>query len=155
MKLQDKHPYDSALIGLNNFYHVIGDNGFYINSDCIMTPRKIITKRKQYIIASTAPQESDTIVHKIRLLDAYYSKGYVYLFVIDLQTDRVYMFDLRMECPEDKCTWLLYDLKDFNKLKDYQAVKSYCGKGDDAKKKPLDNCKTNITDNDLLEFDYS
>jgi hypothetical protein len=120
-----------------------------------MTPRKIITKRKQYIIASTAPQESDTIVHKIRLLDAYYSKGYVYLFVIDLQTDRVYMFDLRMECPEDKCTWLLYDLKDFNKLKDYQAVKSYCGKGDDAKKKPLDNCKTNITDNDLLDFDYS
>jgi hypothetical protein len=66
MKLQDLHPIDSALIGLNNFYHVIGDNGFYINSDCIMTPRKIITKGKQYIIASTAPQESDTIVHKIR-----------------------------------------------------------------------------------------
>ena len=154
MKLQDLHPIDSALIGLNNFYHVIGDNGFYINSDCIMTPRKIITRGKKYLVASTTPKCSDTIVQQVKLLDAYYSKGYVYLFVMDLQTDRVSIVDLFIECPEDQCMWLLYDLKDFNKLKDYQAIKSYCGIGDDAKKKPLDNCKTNINDNDLLDFDF-
>jgi len=101
-------------------------------------------------------QKPGTIVlHQVKLLDAYYNKGYVYLFVMDLRTDRVYIVDLCMECPKDKCTWLLYDLNDFNKLKDYQAIKSYCGKVDDAKKKLLDNCKTNKTDNDLLEFDYS
>jgi hypothetical protein len=50
---------------------------------------------------------------------------------------------------------LLYDLKDFNKLKDYQAVKSYCGKGDDAKKKPVAESNPKQNRNDLLEFDYS
>ena len=155
MKLQDLHPIDSTIHGLDNVYHTIGAYSHYINSECIQTPHKIISKGKQYIIASTTPKCSDTIVQQVKLLDAYYSKCYVYLFVMDLQTDRVSIVDLFIECPEDKCTWLLYELKDFNKLKDYQAVKSYCGKVDDAKKKPLDNCKTNITDNDLLEFDYS
>ena len=87
-------------------------------------------------------------------LDAFYNKGHVYMFVMDLNSERVYIVDLLMECQENKCTWLLYDLKDYDKLKDYTAIKSYCEKGDDAKKKPLDNCKTNITGNDLLEFDY-
>jgi hypothetical protein len=155
MKLQDLHPIDSTIHGLDNVYHTIGAYSYYINSECILTPKKIITKGKQYVIASTLPQGSDAIVHQVKLLDAYFNKGFVYLFVMDLHTDRVYIVDLFIECPEDKCTWLLYDLKDFNKLKDYQAIKSYCGKGDDAKKKSLDNCKTNINDNDLLEFDYS
>ena len=155
MKLQDLHPIDSTTLGLDNVYHTIGEHSHYINSKSIQTPKKIITKAKQYIIASTSPQASDTIVHKIRLLDAYYNKGFVYLFVMDLQTDRVYIVDLCVECTNKHRTWVLYDMKDYDKLKDYQAIKSYCGKGDDAKKKPLDNCKTNITDNDLLEFDYS
>ena|SRR5664280_843276 len=155
MKLQDLHPIDSTILGLDNVYHKIGEHSHFINSECIQTAHKIITQGKQYIIASTLPQGSDAIVHKVKLLDAYFNKGYVYLFVMDLQTDRVSIVDLFIECPEDKCTWLLYDIKDFNKLKDYQAVKSYCGKVDDAKKKPLDNCKTNKTDNDLMEFHYS
>ena len=155
MKLQDFQPIDSTILGLDNVYHTIGKYSHYINSECIQTPKKIITKGKDYLIASTSAKGFDSIVHKVKLLDGYYNKGFVYLFVMDLQTDRVYIVDLFIECPEDKCTCLLYELKDFNKLKDYQAVKSYCGKVDDAKKKPLDNCKTNITDNDLLEFDYS
>ena len=155
MKLQNLHPIDSTILGLDNVYHTVGEHSHYINSKCIQTPHNIITKGKLYIITSTTPKCSDTIVQQVKLLDAYYSKGYVYLFVMDLQTDRVYIVDLFIECPEDKCTCLLYDLKDYDKLKDYQAVKSYCGKVDDAKKKPLDNCKTNKTDNDLMEFDYS
>jgi hypothetical protein len=154
MKLQDLHPIDSALIGLNNIYHVIGDNSFYINSDCILTPRKIITKGKQYLLASTPPQGSDAIVHKVKLLDAYFNKGFVYLFVMDLQTDRVYIVDLCMECPEDKCTWLLYDLKDYDKLKDYQAVKSYCEKGDENEQKTTVNRNPRKLNDDLLEFDF-
>lgn len=155
MKLQKLYPFDETLLGLKGIYHTIGEQSHYINSECIQTPKKIITKGKDYLIASTSAKGFDSIVHKVKLLDGYYNKGFVYLFVMDLQTDRVYIVDLFIECPEDKCTCLLYELKDFNKLKDYQAVKSYCGKVDDAKKKPLDNCKTNITDNDLLEFDYS
>jgi hypothetical protein len=138
MKLQKLYPFDETLLGLKGIYHTIGDRSHFINSECIQTPKKIITKGKDYLIASTSAKGFDSIVHKVKLLDGYYNKGFVYLFVMDLQTDRVYIVDLFIECPEDKCTWLLYDIKDFNKLKDYQAVKSYCGKVDDAKKKPLD-----------------
>jgi hypothetical protein len=154
MKLQDLHPIDSAVVGLNNIYHVVGDNSFYINSNCIMTPRKIITKGKQYAIASTLPQGSDTIVHQVKLLDAYFNKGFVYLFVMDLQTDRVSIVDLCMECPEDKCTWLLYDLKDYDKLKAYTAIKSYCEKGDENKQKTTSNRNSRKLNDDLLEFDF-
>jgi len=154
MKLQDLHPTDSTLHGLDNVYHTVGSYSHFINSECIQTPKKIVTKAKQYIIASTSSQGSDTIVHKIRLLDAYYNKGYVYMFVLDLQTDRVSIVDLFIECPEDKCTWLLYDLKDYNKLKDYQAIKSYCEKGDENKQKTTANRNSRKLNDDLLEFDF-
>lgn len=104
MKLQDLHPIDSTIFGLDNVYHTIGEHSHYINSECIQTPRNIITKGKQYVIASTLPQGSDAIVHQVKLLDAYFNKGFVYLFVMDLHTDRVSIVDLFIECPEDKCT---------------------------------------------------
>ena len=154
MKLQDKYPYDSSIVGLDGKFHSVGTDSFYINSECIQTPKKIINKAKQYLLASTSPQGADTIVHQVKLLDAYYSKGYVYLFVMDLQTDRVYIVDICMECPEDKCTWLLYDLKDYDKLKDYQAVKSYCEKGDENKQKTTANKNSRKLKDDLLEFEF-
>ena len=154
MKLQDLHPTDSTLHGLDNVYHTIGEQSHYINSECIQTPKKIVTKAKQYIIASTSSQGSDTIVHKIRLLDAYYNKGYVYMFVLDLQTDRVYIVDLCVECTNKHCTWVLYDLKDYDKLKDYQAVKSYCEKGDENRQKTTANRNSSKLKRDLMEFDF-
>lgn len=99
MKLQKLYPFDETLLGLKGIYHTIGDRSHFINSECIQTPHKIITKGKQYIITSTTPKFSDTILQQVKLLDAYYSKGYVYLFVMDLQTDRVSIVDLFIECP--------------------------------------------------------
>ena len=64
MKLQDLHPIDSTTLGLDNVYHTIGEQSHYINSECIQTPKKIITKGNDYLIASTIPQRSDAIVHK-------------------------------------------------------------------------------------------
>jgi hypothetical protein len=154
MELQDLHPIDSTILGLENVYHVIGEYSHYIESKCIMTSRKIITKGKQYIIASTTPKCSDTIVHKVKLMDGYYNKGIVYLFVIDLQTDRVYIVDLCVECTNKHCTWLLYDLKDYDKLKDYTAIKSYCEKGDENKQKTTANRNPRKLNDDLLEFDF-
>ena len=84
MKLQDKFPYDSAIIGLNNIYFTVGDHSHYINSESIQTPQKIIIKGKQYLIASTQPQSTEAIVHRVKLLDAYYNNDFVYLFVINM-----------------------------------------------------------------------
>jgi hypothetical protein len=62
MKLQDLHPIDSTILGLDNVYHKIGEHSYYINSERIQTPKKIITKSKQYLLASTSPQGFDAIV---------------------------------------------------------------------------------------------
>jgi hypothetical protein len=155
MKLQDLHPIDSTTLGLDNVYHTIGANSHYINSECIQTThKKIITKGKQYLLASTSLQGSDAIVHKIRLLDVYFNKGHVYMFVLDLQTDRVFIVDLCMECPVNKCDWILCDWDELNKLKDYETIKNYCNKCTDTKNKPVaqNNCKH--SNNDLLEFEF-
>ena len=35
MKLQNLHPIDSTILGLDNVYHTIGAYSHYINSECI------------------------------------------------------------------------------------------------------------------------
>jgi hypothetical protein len=154
MKLQDKYPYDSSIVGLDNVYHPIGAYSHYVNSEQIQIPHRIITKGKRYVIASISPHGSDAIVHKIRLLDVYYNKGLVYLFVMDLNSERVYIVDLCLECTEDKCQWVLYDLKDYDILKDYSAIKSYCRKGKDAKENTDVESEPHHSHDDLLEFEF-
>jgi len=128
MKLQDKFPYDSAIIGLNNIYFTVGDHSHYINSESIQTPQKIIIKGKQYLIASTQPQSTEAIVHRVKLLDAYYNNDFVYLFVMNIDTERVYIIDICVSCPEKESKWVLFEFEDQRKLRDYLAVKSYCEK---------------------------
>jgi hypothetical protein len=78
----------------------------------------------------------------------------VYLFVMDLQTDRVYIVDLFVECPQKQYIRVLYDSKDYGKLKDFAAIKSYCEKCAQANKNPVARSKGKNGNNDLLEFEF-
>ena len=46
MKHQNKYPYDTTIVRLNNF-HNVDRNSFYINSSCVLATDKIITKGHQ------------------------------------------------------------------------------------------------------------
>jgi len=50
MKLQDRYPYDSAIVGLNNLYIVDYKGDFYINSPCIMVINKTIITGRTYLL---------------------------------------------------------------------------------------------------------
>lgn len=128
MKLQNFFPEDFALLGLNDTYNTVGDHSHYINSQSIQTPQNVITQGRDYLIASTPPQRSKVIVHRVKLLDAYYHNGYVHLLVIDKVTDSVYFVDINVECPEKEGDWVLFDVTDQAKLRDYIATKTYCEK---------------------------
>jgi hypothetical protein len=128
MKLQDKFPFDEAIVGLNNIYSNVGDRSHYINSESIQTPKKTLTKGKHYLIVSPPPQGAEAIVHRVKLLDAFYNNDYVYLFVINMDTERVYIIDICVSCPEKESKWVVFELEDQRKLRDYLAVKSYCEK---------------------------
>lgn len=156
MKLQDQFPYDEALLGLNNVYHVSGDNGHFINSESIQTQEKIITNGQQYLIASTLPSNSKPIVHKIKLIDAYYLNGNIHLFVVDIKTERIYVVDICVECPESKCTWVIFELGDQEKLLDYLAIKSYCQRCDysEDSTNTIGESHPQHSHDDLLEFEF-
>lgn len=128
MKLQDKFPFDKTIVGLNNIYCAVGDHSHYINSESIQTPKKIISKGKHYLIASTPSQGTEAIVYRVKLLDAFYNNDYVYLFVMNIDTERVYIIDICVSCPEKESKWVLFELEDKRKLRDYLAKISYCAK---------------------------
>jgi len=156
MKLQDQFPYDETLIGLMGIYHSVGERSHFINSDSIQTPEKIITNGLHYLIASTLLSNSKPIVQKIKLIDAYYLDGKVHLFVMDIITERIYVVDAWVECPESKCTWVIFESGDRKKLQDYLAIKSYCQRCDDSEDNndTIVPSKLQIDNDDLLEFDF-
>lgn len=154
MKLQDQFPYDETLLGLKGIYHSIGEQSHFINSESVQTPEKIITNGQQYLLASTLLNSTKPIVHKIKLIDAYYLNGKVHLFVMDIKTERIYAVDVCVECPETKCPWVVFESGDHEKLLDYLAIKSYCQGCDET----IDG--TNVESHpqhghdDLLEFEF-
>jgi hypothetical protein len=154
MKLQDQFPYDETLLGLNKVYHSVGERSHYINSYVLQTPEKIITNGQQYLIASTLLSSSKPIVHKIKLIDAYYLNGKVHLFVVDLKTERICTEIACVECPESKCTWVMFESGDQEKLLDYLAIKSFCQECDEAKDNINVESHPHHGHDDLLEFEF-
>jgi hypothetical protein len=127
MRLQDQHPFDSAIAGFANQYVVGPDGNFYINSPAIMAEDKTICTGETYILISH-PNGKNGKMYPVELLDAYYEDGTVNLIVHDLISQRTYKINQCLECAENQCRWMLFDMFNLNKLLDYKMIKSYCGK---------------------------
>lgn len=154
MPLQEYFPYDSAIYLLNGLFYTIGINSFFVNSKCILTKGKKLTNGYSYVIASTSNEKSEEIVHKVTLLDVLFYEGVVYLFVLDLESNKHYILNLPIKCPDKICEWLLYDWDDLNKKSDYKAIKSFCSQCPDNKNKHDAQRRGKNTNDDLLDFDY-
>jgi hypothetical protein len=124
MKLQDKHKYDSTVVGLENLYVVDSDGNFFINSPAIMTPDKTVIRNNSYLLIKCSYDEKRKI-YPVSLIDAYYKDCRVYLFVQDLLTQRIFCIDIVMDDSVNK--WLLVDMTCLSELWDYLIIKSYCG----------------------------
>jgi hypothetical protein len=153
MNLQDQHPFDSTVLGLNNIYHTIGNDSFYINSDCIIATGKVITKGKSYVIFSS-PTETGVKMINVRLVDVYYQKDVIHLIVQDIRSQRVSTIDHCLKCPKNDCTWILIDINYFIDKMDAKAIQSYCGKCNEPKKKPSAEINPTSNQDDLLDFDF-
>jgi len=153
MKLQDQHPFDSAILGLDNLYCTVGADSFFINSPCIRATDKTITIGKKYHLVD-CPEGTFVKISDVQLLDGYYKEGIVHLFVEDIRAKRVLTIDLCIECLEKHCTWLLINSDYFNDEMNAVAIKSHCEKCTESKTKPTtdDNPKQS-SDYDLLEFE--
>lgn len=71
MRLQDLHPYDSAVVGLNNIYFIDCKGDFHINTSFIIATNKTIRTGSTYVLIYSSNNKK-SIVHPVRLMDAYY-----------------------------------------------------------------------------------
>ena len=109
MKLQDLHPYDSAVVGLNNIYRVDYKGDFFINAPFIISPNKKISTGSTYVLIYAHPTKK-CIVHQVRLQDAYYSEGIINLIVQDILSQEIFTIDQKIKCTREHLKWVLIDL---------------------------------------------
>ena len=108
MKLQDRYPYDSAIVGLNNLYIVDYKGDFYINTPCIMATDKTITTGRTYLLVyyhkGTGVNMTD-----VRLIDVYFDEGVINLIVQEIISQKTFCLNQYIECPQNPCKWILID----------------------------------------------
>jgi hypothetical protein len=151
MTLQDYFPADLTLLGLRNLYSEVGENSFYVNSNCVVVKDKILTKGHHFIIFDI-PTKSNIKMTEVILVDLFYYKGNIHLIVRDINTHSVSKVRFSLECPETNCTRFLVDADYFIDRMDANAIQQYCGDCDNNKKQPT-NSKPKSND-DLLEFEF-
>jgi hypothetical protein len=153
MKTQDLFPYNSFIVGINNLYHTVDSNSFYINSNCILATEKKITIGKVYIILTNTTDDGFKMFD-VNLVDCYYLDGIINLIVQDIRSQRRFTIDHCIEPPEGDCTWVLIDLNYFIDKMNEKAIKQYCGKCNDPQKKPNTEINHKSNHDDLLEFEF-
>jgi len=136
-RFQDLYPYDAFILGIENLYYTVGDDGFFINSKCICTPNYIVAIGKNYVLKDNYSRAI------IELIDVYYRDGIVHIIVRDILKKCIKV--VKCPIPEEKvheCPWKLLDME---YIADNHLVKTN------------DNSLTNTVKKmnyDLLEFDF-
>ena len=152
MKLQDIHPYDSAVVGLNNIYFIDYKGDFHINAPFI-TPNKILSTGSSYVLIYACPTKK-CIVRPVRLKDAYYDEGTIFLIVQDILSQESFTIDQIIECTGEHFKWVLIDFDFIVEELNTEVIKSYCGNCTVTKKKSVVDSNHRKLSNDLLEFDF-
>jgi hypothetical protein len=152
MKLQDLHPYDSAIVGLNNIYRVDYKGDFFINAPFIIAPKTISTGNTYVLIYS--PDNKNKKVHLVGLLDAYYDDGVINLIVQDIVSQETFSINQYIKCPQNPCKWILIDFDCIVEEISTDIINSNCNTCADAKKKsPAESNHIKVND-DLLDFNF-
>ena len=112
MKLQDKHNYDSAVLGLENLYVIDYEGFYYINSSCIMATDKTICTGRTYLFVDCSYSKNGRM-HSVVLMDVYCEDYVIYLIVRDLLSNRVFNINLYIDDGEIRGLCVLIDMDFF------------------------------------------
>lgn len=153
MKLQDLHPYDSFIVGINKIYFIDYQGNFHINAPFILAPNKTISTGNTFVLIYS-PNGKNKKVHLVGLLDAYYDDGVIFLIVRDIASQETFTIDQQMKCPQNPCKWILIDFDCIVEEINTDIINSNCGTCADAKKKSVADMNHRKLNDDLLEFDF-
>ena len=154
MKLQDLHPYDSFIVGINNIYYIDYESNFYINSPCIMATDKTIITGRTYLLVYNHGGTSVNMTN-VRLIDVYYDEGVVNLIVQDIISQKTFCLNQYIKCPQNLCKWILIDFDSFIEEMNSKIIKSYCEKCPDTKKKSVAKSNPNKLNDDCWILSFS
>jgi hypothetical protein len=154
MKAQTLHPYDSAILGLENLYRVNYNGDFFINAPFILKTNKTISTGRTYVLVDnqkgTGVRMTDVI-----LLDVYYYERVIHLILQDILSHRTFTIEQQIECTEIDCMWVLIDLNYFIDKINANAIRKYCEKCHDHDLNSIAGSKSKQNyDDDLLEFNF-
>jgi hypothetical protein len=122
----DLNQFVKEVTRVDQLYKAIGLFSHYINSDCILVQDKIISKGKHYLFASTESEFTAPIVRKVMLLDVFYHRDKIHLFLLDKNSHRVFIASEIISDKEKECPWLLADENSYEKLKEIIDGKLFC-----------------------------
>ena len=153
MKAQTLHPFDSAILGLENLYRVNFNGDFFINAPFILAPIKTISTGNTFVLIFS-PNNKNRKVHLVGLLDAFYDDGTINLIVRDVMSQEAFSINQYIKCPQNPCKWILIDFDCIVEEISTDIIKSFCGTCAGIKKKSVAENNHKKLNDDLLEFDF-
>jgi hypothetical protein len=153
MRLQDLHPFDSAVVGLNGIYCVDYKGDFHINAPFIIATNKTIRTGRTYVLVDNY-KGTGVRMTDVKLIDGYYDEGVINLFVQGIITQKIYSISQDIKYLQNSTNWILIDLNFFIDEMNSKAIKSYCGKCTNTYNKSVVDSNHRRRIDDLLEFDF-
>ena len=108
MKLQNLFPHNLSNDGLQEIYHQVGSDSFYIDAEGIRSNGKIITTGKTFLLLTVSTDR--TIIESfVKLLDTFIYKDHVYLLLLDMENEKVLLINQFLDAVDGHCNWRLID----------------------------------------------
>lgn len=108
MKLQDRFPFNSTIVGVKDIYSTIGDDSHYINCPCIKAENQIIMTGRTYVLIK-ADANNTVNAFGVRLLDVFYHNENIYILLIDTESQKIMLVNQFIDCLDYHCSWKLLD----------------------------------------------
>ena len=108
-----------------NFFRELGDDAFFINSECVFTKNQILVKNRVYEILDFLNKGKIHINH-VKLLHAYLKGFKVFIVGLDIVTGEVLYRHHRLGNEITVCDWLIIDLDFFKKEVNENLIRFSC-----------------------------
>lgn len=112
----------------NNFkdlFYTIGEDSYFINSDCVVANDKVITLNKAYILfdhpATDAMKAFAVILKHVIVRD-----DIVHVILLNVVTDHLMGRKHVLDHGETQCSWVLVDPDYFKQKSDEETIEDYC-----------------------------
>ncbi len=97
-----------------DLFRELGDDAFFIKSDCVLTKNQILVKNRIYEVLDFLDNAKIRLNH-FKLLHAYLKGFDAYIVGIDIVTGEIIYRHHRLDTEVSVCDWVIIDLDFFEK----------------------------------------